>query len=63
MTIEIDDFKDAEIIYNKSKPTSIDKRVTDFSKIKKNLGFKTKTSLKEGITKMVIWYKSHPLQK
>lgn len=63
MIIEIDGFKDAEIIYNKSKPTSIDKRITDFSNIKKKLNFKPKTSLKDGITKMIDGYKQNPLQK
>ena len=55
--LEIDDFKDAEIIFDKTKPTSIDKRTIDFSKIKKELSFKPKTTLKDGITKMINWYR------
>ena len=60
--LEIDDFKDAEIIFDKTKPTSIDKRTIDFSKIKKELSFKPKTTLKDGITKMINWYRQHPIK-
>ena len=60
--LDLDDFKDAEIIFDKTKPTSIDKRTIDFSKIKKELSFKPKTTLKDGITKMINWYRQHPIK-
>ncbi len=52
-----DNYQDAKIVFNSSKPTMIPKRLIDTSKAKKLLGFKAKTSLAEGIKKTVDWYK------
>lgn len=62
MILEIDNFQDAEIIYNTSKPSTINKRSIDFTKIKKLFGFEAKTSLREGIARMIKWYRKNPVK-
>ncbi|MFC1789593.1 NAD-dependent epimerase/dehydratase family protein [Patescibacteria group bacterium] len=57
--LEIDNYNDAKIIHNTSKPSTISKRLIDTTKIKKVLGFKPKTTVKEGIAKMIKWYKDN----
>lgn len=52
-----DNYTDAKVVYNASKPTMIPVRLIDVSKAKKLLGFEAKTSLTEGIKKTVEWYK------
>lgn len=59
MTIEIDNFDDAEIIYNKTMPSMIPIRLVDTSKAEKLLGFKPKTNIREGIEKTIDWYKEN----
>ncbi|MCP4653310.1 MAG: NAD-dependent epimerase/dehydratase family protein [Candidatus Omnitrophica bacterium] len=54
--VEVEGFK-ANIVFNKDKPTMISKRLIDTSKAEK-LGFKAKTSLKDGIAKTIEWYRS-----
>lgn len=61
MIIEIDNHSDAEIVYDKSKPTAIDRMMIDLSKAENILGFKAKTQLKDGIAKMVKWYRHNPI--
>jgi len=51
-----DNYQNAKIVFDSSKPTMIPKRLIDTSKAKKLLGFKAKTSLAEGIKKTVDWY-------
>lgn len=46
-----------EIRYDTSKPDGMPRRVLDISKIEK-LGWRPKTSLKEGVNKEYEWYKS-----
>jgi len=52
-----DNYQDAKIIFDASKPTMIPKRLIDTSKAKKILGFEAKTSLAEGIKKTIDWYR------
>lgn len=52
---EIVGFK-GKIIYDRSKPDGIPKRLLDISKIS-SLGFRQKTGLKEGLKKTYNWYK------
>ncbi|MFH1996539.1 MAG: NAD-dependent epimerase/dehydratase family protein [Candidatus Omnitrophota bacterium] len=61
LIIEIDGFTGAEVIHDTSKPTAIFARETDCTKAKKVLGFEPKTSIEEGIAKMLRWYKEHPV--
>lgn len=55
--LEADNYQDAKIVFDTSKPTMIPKRLIDTSKAKKLLGFEAKTPLTEGIKKTVDWYK------
>ncbi len=56
-----DNYKNAKIKYNISKPTMIPKRLIDVSKAKTILDFTATTSLKEGIKKTVNWYRKNKL--
>lgn len=49
----------AKVYFDASKPTTIPFRMVDTTKARKKLGFKPKTSLEEGLTKTVLWYKKH----
>ena len=55
--LEADGYTNANIVFNNSKPTMIPKRLLDVSKAERDLGFKAKTSLKEGIKKTIEWYR------
>lgn len=61
--IEIEKYYNAKIVHNTSKPSTISKRVIDFTKSREILDFKAKTSIQEGIKRMVNWYKEHLTQK
>lgn len=52
-----DNYIDARIVYDSSKPTMIPKRLIDVSKARDLLGFEAKTSLRDGIRKTVEWYR------
>jgi len=52
-----DNYQDAKIVFNSSKPTMIPKRLIDTSKAKKLLGLEAKTSLIDGIKRTVEWYR------
>jgi GDP-L-fucose synthase len=55
--LEIDGFKDAKIVYDKSKPTMIPIRLIDTSKAERVLGFKAKVGLREGLRRTLEWYR------
>ena len=50
-----------KLSWDKNKPTGDPIRVLSMTKAEKLLGFKTKTSLEEGIKKTVEWYLKSPL--
>ncbi len=52
-------YKDAEIIYDESKPTMIPKRMIDIRLAKTKLNWYPKINLKVGIQKTVDWYVNH----
>jgi len=56
--LKIDNFKDAKIVFNNSKPSMIPFRLINNSKAKKTLGFRPKTTLEEGLTKTIKWYRN-----
>jgi len=51
----------AEIEHDLSKPGSFKKKTIALEKAETVLGFRAKTSLRDGIEHMVSWYQSHPL--
>lgn len=55
--LKIDNFKDAKIVFNNSKPSMIPFRLINNSKAKKILGFRPKITLEEGLTKTIKWYR------
>jgi GDP-L-fucose synthase len=56
--LEIDQFGDADIVFNRSKPTMIPKRLIDTTKAKADLGFEAKVSLEEGLRRTLVWYRA-----
>ena len=57
--IQEDNYFDAKLVFNTSKPTMIPKRMMDISKAKAQLEFEAKTSLEEGIRKTIAWYRQN----
>ncbi len=55
--LDVDNYRDAEISFNTSKPSMIPKRLIDISKARELLGFEAKTSLRASIMKTVSWYR------
>jgi len=55
--LKADNYQDAKIVFDSSKPTMIPKRLIDPSRAKKLLGFEAKTSFVQGIKNTVEWYK------
>jgi len=56
--LEADDYADAKIKFDPTKPTMIPIRLIDTSKAESVLGFKAKVELQEGIRKTIEWYRS-----
>ena len=53
--------KDAQVVFDASKPTTIPFRTVDTAKAKKILGFETEISLEEGLKDAIEWHKkTHP---
>lgn len=58
LMIKIDGFEKARIEFDASKPTMIPKRLINPSKAREVLGFASKTSIEEGLSKTIKWYRS-----
>jgi GDP-L-fucose synthase len=58
--LEIEGYTDADVHFDPSKPSTIPIRLVDTGLAESLLGFKAKTSLREGLEKTVRWYKEHP---
>ena len=56
--LDIDGHRNANIVFNTSKPSMIPKRLIDVSKAQSRLGFQAGTSMQEGLAKTVTWYRS-----
>ena len=56
--LEVDGYEDARVTFNTSKPTMIPIRLIDTTMAETTLGFKAKTSLREGLRKTVEWYRN-----
>lgn len=57
--IKIENFNKPNVVFNSSKPTMIPVRLINVNKVKKVLQFTPKTSLQEGLTKTIQWYKKN----
>jgi len=56
--LKIDGYDKAKVVYDTSKPSMIPKRLIDVSKAKNEFGFQPNTSIYEGLTKTIAWYRS-----
>jgi len=57
ITLNVDGFKEVEIMYDPTKPSMIPVRLIDTEKAEKILGFKARVDVEEGIRKTIEWYK------
>ena len=57
VALEVDDYTNAAIQYDPSKPSTIPVRIVDISKAESVLGFKPTTGLREGLKKTIDWYR------
>lgn len=57
--MDIDGYKDAKVQFDPSKPQMIPIRLIDTTLAEKQLGFRAKTSLREGLKKTLAWYGRH----
>jgi len=55
--LKVDGYRDARVKFDSSKPRTIGKRVFDTSFAEKHLGFVARTSLSEGLSKTISWYR------
>lgn len=55
--LELDDYRDAEVLLDPSRPSMIPVRLVDTTKAKEVLGFQAKTDLREGLRKTIEWYR------
>ncbi len=56
--LRIDNYRDAQLVFDTSKPTMIQKRLIDPSLASERLGFRARTSIEEGLVRTVAWYRS-----
>lgn len=59
LILAIDDYPDARIEFDSTKPTMIPKRLIDPSKARDLLGFKAKIPIDEGLRRTVSWYRKN----
>lgn len=57
MILEIDGYKNAQVVFDRTKPSMIPVRLIDVSKAKDILGFRAKTDISDGIAKTIAWYR------
>lgn len=55
--IKVDGFDDAEVVYDPTKPRTIGKRIFDVSLARELLGFEAGTTLEEGFSRTIGWYR------
>lgn len=59
ITLEIDGYRNAEIVYDVTKPSMIPVRLIDTRNAEKLLGFKARTGIREGIARTITWYREN----
>ncbi len=55
--LRIDGYDNARVVYDESKPSMIPKRLIDVRKAENTLGFRAKTSLIDGLSMTIDWYR------
>lgn len=59
--LAVDGYDDADVRYDPSRPSTIPARLMDNSAARRLLGFEAKTSLAEGLSRTIAWYRAHRL--
>ncbi|MCA9422540.1 MAG: NAD-dependent epimerase/dehydratase family protein [Nitrospira sp.] len=57
--LEVDQFQNANVVINPTKPSMIPIRLVDVEKATVQLGFSAKTNLQVGLKKTLRWYRDH----
>jgi GDP-L-fucose synthase len=57
--LELDDFPEAKIVYDTSKPTMIPVRRVDLTRAAATLGYQAKVDLREGLGRTLAWYREN----
>ena len=57
MILELDGYSDARVRCDPSKPSMVPIRLVDVSKAERVLGFKARTSVRDGLRKTIEWYR------
>jgi GDP-L-fucose synthase len=55
--LEVDDYRDAEVRFDPSKPRTIPVRLIDTGYAKRALGFEARVDLREGLRRTLRWYR------
>jgi GDP-L-fucose synthase len=56
--LEVDGYRDAEVRFDPSRPSTIPVRLMDNSLAREKLGFETRLSLAEGLRRTIEWYRA-----
>lgn len=59
LIIKLEKAENLEVVYDKSKPTMIPKRLINISKAKELLNFNPKTDMEDGLHKTIKWFKEN----
>jgi len=57
--LRVDDYQDADIRFNRSRPSTIPARLMDSHLAEERLGFKARISLEDGVRRTVKWYRDN----
>jgi GDP-L-fucose synthase len=55
--LELEGWNDANVVFNPSKPTMIPVRLVDTTLAEQLIGFKARTSLRDGLARTIEWYR------
>lgn len=61
--LKVDGYEDAKVEFDASKPTMISKRLIDPTKATNELGFNVSTTLKDGLSQTIAWYREFSTYK
>jgi GDP-L-fucose synthase len=56
--LDVDGYRDADVRYDPSRPSTIPVRLMDNSAARDQLGFEARTSLEEGLRRTIQWYRT-----
>jgi GDP-L-fucose synthase len=58
LMLDVDGYTDARVVFDPTKPSTIPVRLIDTSKAERELGFKPRVGLREGLERTIRWYRS-----